>query len=67
LHKFFNKAEDPWVDLTWKAYYSATLAPQARSLRDSFGGEICTYCLISRGMAQVMVGVGDTSMFWKEA
>jgi hypothetical protein len=24
-----------------------TLAPQARSLRDSFGGEICTYCLIS--------------------
>jgi hypothetical protein len=27
LHKFFNKAEVPWVDIAWKAYYSATLAP----------------------------------------
>jgi hypothetical protein len=22
LHKFFNKANIPWVDLTWKVYYS---------------------------------------------
>jgi hypothetical protein len=27
MHKFFKKADVPWVDLTWKAYYSAALAP----------------------------------------
>jgi hypothetical protein len=27
LHKFFNKAIIPWVDLTWKVYYSVQLAP----------------------------------------
>jgi hypothetical protein len=36
MHKFFNKADVPWVDLTWKAYYSASIAPQARSPRGSF-------------------------------
>jgi hypothetical protein len=36
LHKFFNKIEVPWVDLTWKAFYSASLAPHARSPRGSF-------------------------------
>jgi hypothetical protein len=29
LHKFFNKVDVPWVDLTWKAYYSVVLPPQA--------------------------------------
>jgi hypothetical protein len=36
VHKFFNKADIPWVDLTWKAYYSAALAPRAHSPRGSF-------------------------------
>jgi hypothetical protein len=36
LSKFFNKEKVPWVDLTWKAYYSADIAPQARSPRGSF-------------------------------
>jgi hypothetical protein len=36
LHKFFNRADVPWVDLTWKAFYTVALAPQARSPRGSF-------------------------------
>jgi hypothetical protein len=36
LHKFFNEVDVPWVDLTRKAYYSAALAPRARSPKDSF-------------------------------
>jgi hypothetical protein len=27
LHKFFNKVDIPWVNLTWKAFYSAALSP----------------------------------------
>jgi hypothetical protein len=36
LHKFFNKFEVPWIGLTWKVFYLASLAPQARSPRGSF-------------------------------
>jgi hypothetical protein len=36
LHKFFNKADVPWVDLTWKAFYTADIAPKARNPRGSF-------------------------------
>jgi hypothetical protein len=59
LHKFFNKAEVPWVDVTWKAYYSATLAPQARSPRGSFWWKaLCRLFDQYRGMARVTVGAG---------
>jgi hypothetical protein len=27
LHKFFNRDDVTWVDLTWKAFYTAALAP----------------------------------------
>jgi hypothetical protein len=36
LHKFFNKVDISWVGLTWKAFYSASLAPQAHGPRCSF-------------------------------
>jgi hypothetical protein len=52
LHKFFNKADVPWVDLTWKAHYSASLAPQARNLGGHFGGELCVDSLTSKEQYQ---------------
>jgi hypothetical protein len=64
LHKFFNKFDVPWVDLTWKAFYSASLAPQARSPRSSFWWRaLC--CLFDqyRGYAKAVVGKGDTTLF----
>jgi hypothetical protein len=36
LHKLFNKVDVAWVDLTWKAYYSAPQAPHARTPQGSF-------------------------------
>jgi hypothetical protein len=64
MHKFFNKADVPWVDLTWKAYYSAALAPQARSARGSFWWRaLCRLFVQYRGMAKAIVARGDTSMF----
>jgi hypothetical protein len=48
LHKIFNKVDVPWVDLTWKVYYSSSLAPQARGPRGPFpGGEHCAEFFIS--------------------
>jgi hypothetical protein len=36
LHKFFNKVDVPWIDLTWEVYYSSPLPPQARGPQGSF-------------------------------
>jgi hypothetical protein len=46
IHKFFNNAKVPWVDFTWKAYYAAALAPQARNPPASFCGEHSPDCLM---------------------
>jgi hypothetical protein len=47
LHKFFNKADVPWVDLTWKVYYSANIAPRAHSPRGYFWWRALCICLIN--------------------
>jgi hypothetical protein len=49
LHKFCNKQDIPWVDLTWKAYYIA----------------LCWLFDHFRGLSEVVVSRGDTTMFWR--
>jgi hypothetical protein len=67
IHKFFNKAKVPWVDLTWKEYYTVALPPQARSPRGSFWWRaLCRLLDQYRGLAKGMVGAGDTTMFSKD-
>jgi hypothetical protein len=67
LHKFFNKIEVPWVDLTWKAFYSVSLAPHAHSPRGSFWWRaLCRLFDQYRGYAKAVVGRGDTMLFWKD-
>jgi hypothetical protein len=64
LHKFFNKVDVPWVDLTWKAFYSASLAPQARSPRGSFWWRaLCQLFDQYRGYAKAIVCKGDATLF----
>jgi hypothetical protein len=64
LHKFFNKADEPWVDLTWKAFYTADIAPQARNPRGSFWWRaLCRLFDYFRGVAKPIVGREDTIMF----
>jgi hypothetical protein len=67
IHKFFNKAKVPWVDLTWKAYYAVALAPQARNPRGSFWWRALSRLFDDyRGLAKSSVGIGDTTMFLKD-
>jgi hypothetical protein len=43
IHKFFNKAKVSWVDLTWRAYYTAALAPfQYRGIAKARVGGVTT-------------------------
>jgi hypothetical protein len=36
LHKFYNKSELPWVELTWKCFYSRSTIPHVRTPVGSF-------------------------------
>jgi hypothetical protein len=67
LHKFFNRDDVTWVDLTWKAFYTAALAPQARSPRGSFWRRaFCRLFDDYRGLSKATVRRGDTTMFWED-
>jgi hypothetical protein len=67
LHKFFHKTDVPQVDLTWKAHYTAALAPQARSPRGSFWWRaLCRLFDQYRAISKGVVLTGDTTMFWRD-
>jgi hypothetical protein len=67
LHKFFNKHDIPWVDFTWKAYYTTSMAPQERNPRGSFWWRaLCRLFDHFRGMSKSVVSRGDTTMFWRD-
>jgi hypothetical protein len=36
LHKFYNKKDIPWVQLTWNAFYSRPISPYHRKKVGSF-------------------------------
>jgi hypothetical protein len=38
LHKIFNEEDILWINLTWKAYYSAALAPKQEPHEVHSGG-----------------------------
>jgi hypothetical protein len=67
LYNFFNKADVPWVDLTWKAHYTTALAPQARNPRGSFWWRgLCRLFDQYRAISKAVVSRGDTTMFWRD-
>jgi hypothetical protein len=63
LHKFFNKPDAPWVDLTWKAHYTVALAPQARNPRGSFWWK--ALCRLFDQYRAVSKAVVSGSFWWK--
>jgi hypothetical protein len=54
LHKFFTKANIPWVKLLLTKYYSNGKVP-GHVMKGSF-----------KGIAQAQVGSSDSILFWKD-
>jgi hypothetical protein len=66
LHKFFNKENVPWVQLTWAAHYSGQAAPQALKPKGSFWWRaICKLFDSYAGCAKASVGRGTSVLFWE--
>jgi hypothetical protein len=66
LHKFFNKADIPWVHLVWENhYYNVNLPSQAR--RGSFWWtDILKLLDKFKGMASVSVADGSSCLLWDD-
>lgn len=64
LHKFFNKADVPWVHLIWNCHYPNGGLPGTNN-KGSFWWRDTLKTLISfKGMASVMVSDGSSCFFW---
>ena len=65
LHKFFMRADIPWVKLVWSLYSDG--APQAQSKKGSFWWrDVFSYVDIYRSITTCQVREGSTVLFWKD-
>ena len=65
LHKFYNKANVPWVQLIWNTHYANGQIPHATTDRGSFWWkDVLKFCDHYRGIAAAKVGRGDTVLLW---
>jgi hypothetical protein len=66
LHKFYRKADVPWVNLVW-SLYSTDAAPHAQSKRGSFWWrDVFSLVEIYRSITSSKIGAGDSVLFWKD-
>jgi hypothetical protein len=66
LHKFYSKADTPWVNLVW-SLYSPDQAPHAQSRRGSFWWrDVFSLNNIYRGITSAHIGDGTSVLFWKD-
>lgn len=67
LHKFYNKMDLPWVNLTWRWMYQRSTVPHARSMVGSFWWkDVMTLSDNFRALASCKVCIGDTVLFWDD-
>jgi mannosylglycoprotein endo-beta-mannosidase len=64
LHKFYNKANLPWVKLLWEVYYANALPP-SRSRDISFWWRDCLKILSDfKGLTKCSIGTGSSVLLW---
>lgn len=67
LHKFLNKEDIPWVNLTWNAYYQNPLAPLSNRVLGSFWWTDLLHMLDEfKDFSSCVVFNGKTCLFWKD-
>jgi hypothetical protein len=66
LHKFFSKADIPWVKLVWNFYYSNGKLHGQSDTGSFWWWDIVKLLDKFKGMASVRVGDGSTIIFWQD-
>jgi hypothetical protein len=63
LHKFYNKADVPWVKLIWNKYYVGEVPHECREIGSFWWRDIMHLNTIYRGVARCTLGDGSTVSF----
>jgi hypothetical protein len=66
LHKFFNKADLPWVQLLWNQYYSNGKVPGLARKGGLWWRSIVNLLPTYKGIAQATLSLGDSILFWAD-
>ncbi|KAL6596863.1 hypothetical protein ACP70R_046997 [Stipagrostis hirtigluma subsp. patula] len=64
LHKFYNKADIPWVHLIWNRYYVNGRLPDQRKIGSFWWRAIVKLSDMYKGLAVANVGDGSTIYLW---
>ncbi|TVU31706.1 hypothetical protein EJB05_23404, partial [Eragrostis curvula] len=66
LHKFYTRADLPWVKLLWSKYYSTGELPGLRKRGSFWWRCILKLQVIYKGLAQAQVQDGKSVLFWHD-
>lgn len=67
LHKIYNKADIPWVSLTWKCLYANDVVPHDKRPVGSFWWkDVMSQAEHDFKLAYCKVNCGDTVRFWTD-
>jgi hypothetical protein len=66
LHKFYNKADTPWVSQIWNRYYEGKVPHDCRELGSFLWRDIMRLSSIYRRIARCSLGDGSTVSFWND-
>ena len=66
LHKFYNKMDIPWVQLLWNTYYTDKIPHAMAPIGSFWWCDILKLTPIFRGISQMQVVSGTTTLFWKD-
>jgi hypothetical protein len=66
LHKFYNKADVPWVHLIWDRYYHNKVLHASREIGSFWWRDILRLSTIYKGIAKCTIADGSTTCFWED-
>jgi hypothetical protein len=66
LHKFFNKANCPWVDLIWNNHYSDGKLPGLRPCGSFWRRAVLKQLDNFKGISMTHIQNGSTILFWQD-
>jgi hypothetical protein len=65
LHKFFNRADTPWVNIIWTNHYSHSL-PSDRPVGSFWWRDVLKTLEPFKSIARVKIGDGKTTLLWHD-
>lgn len=66
LHKFYNRADIPWVTLIWDNYYTNGKLPGDKIVGSFWWRDVMKLNTQYKGIASVKAGDGSTIWFWQD-